>query len=415
MTRRKRRGKSNSFSPRGRASANHYDRRKIFVGGLASAVTSDDMREFFEQYGTVLDAVVMFDRDTRRSRGFGFVTFEDENVVNNLLKLGNEAELEKTENADAMQLTGKIVIKGKRCEIKSAQPKQAMANTSQSAMPPPPPPPAATAAEEKPPASDQKPNSESKPVPDPSVAAEKPRAPQTGMDHHHHQAPMMMMMNTDINTANATTNNANTNTTTNPTTDPAGQPWYYMHGYQGFVPVYVPMEMMQSERIRMNETMPPNSTVGQTVATAPPIRTNEGQPVQMMPPVAPYYPEYAPYYFYDPVMYSQGIGTPYQTSLPQHGMAVPQNMSPHENPYQINRALPNDNMVQEQPPFFYENEGREEQLSLKNKENATHGHGTIIRSHADASKTPEGETQSPRRVEDNEVAGVENSNISEAR
>jgi RNA recognition motif-containing protein len=53
------------------------DARKLFVGGLPSNVTEDEFRSFFEQYGTVVDSVVMFDRDTRRSRGFGFVTFED--------------------------------------------------------------------------------------------------------------------------------------------------------------------------------------------------------------------------------------------------------------------------------------------------------------------------------------------------
>jgi RNA recognition motif-containing protein len=53
------------------------DARKLFVGGLPSNVTEEEFREFFEQYGTVVDSVVMFDRDTRRSRGFGFVTFED--------------------------------------------------------------------------------------------------------------------------------------------------------------------------------------------------------------------------------------------------------------------------------------------------------------------------------------------------
>lgn len=40
-------------------------------------VTDEEFLEFFSQFGTVVDAIVMFDRDTRRSRGFGFVTYED--------------------------------------------------------------------------------------------------------------------------------------------------------------------------------------------------------------------------------------------------------------------------------------------------------------------------------------------------
>uniref|UniRef100_H3G7Q1 RRM domain-containing protein n=1 Tax=Phytophthora ramorum TaxID=164328 RepID=H3G7Q1_PHYRM len=52
--------------------------KKIFVGGLAPTVTEQDFRHYFEEYGKITDAVVMIDRDTQRSRGFGFITFEDE-------------------------------------------------------------------------------------------------------------------------------------------------------------------------------------------------------------------------------------------------------------------------------------------------------------------------------------------------
>ena len=44
---------------------------------LLFTVTDEEFLEFFSQFGTVVDAKVMFDRDTGRSRGFGFVTFED--------------------------------------------------------------------------------------------------------------------------------------------------------------------------------------------------------------------------------------------------------------------------------------------------------------------------------------------------
>lgn len=49
---------------------------KIFVGGLAWATTSDSLGRAFEPYGSVTNAVVIVDRETGRSRGFGFVTFE---------------------------------------------------------------------------------------------------------------------------------------------------------------------------------------------------------------------------------------------------------------------------------------------------------------------------------------------------
>ena len=40
-------------------------------------VTSEEFRDFFGKFGLLVDSVVMFDRETQRSRGFGFVTFED--------------------------------------------------------------------------------------------------------------------------------------------------------------------------------------------------------------------------------------------------------------------------------------------------------------------------------------------------
>jgi cold-inducible RNA-binding protein len=50
---------------------------KVFVGGLAWATTSDSLRSAFEACGSVVEAKVVEDRETGRSRGFGFVTFSD--------------------------------------------------------------------------------------------------------------------------------------------------------------------------------------------------------------------------------------------------------------------------------------------------------------------------------------------------
>lgn len=52
--------------------------RKFFVGGLPSSLGDVDFRAHFERFGPVSDAVVMVDRATQRSRGFGFVTFVEE-------------------------------------------------------------------------------------------------------------------------------------------------------------------------------------------------------------------------------------------------------------------------------------------------------------------------------------------------
>jgi RNA recognition motif-containing protein len=47
--------------------------KKLYVGNLAFATTNEDLTEAFSQYGTVTSAQVMMDRETGRSRGFGFV------------------------------------------------------------------------------------------------------------------------------------------------------------------------------------------------------------------------------------------------------------------------------------------------------------------------------------------------------
>lgn len=51
---------------------------KVFVGGLPFATTDDELREAFEAHGKVASANVVRDRDTGRSKGFGFVEFENE-------------------------------------------------------------------------------------------------------------------------------------------------------------------------------------------------------------------------------------------------------------------------------------------------------------------------------------------------
>ncbi len=51
--------------------------KNIYVGNLTFQTSADDLRELFAQYGTVTSAQVVSDRDTGRSRGFGFVEMAD--------------------------------------------------------------------------------------------------------------------------------------------------------------------------------------------------------------------------------------------------------------------------------------------------------------------------------------------------
>jgi RNA recognition motif-containing protein len=51
--------------------------KNLYVGNLAFSTTADDLREAFGHYGTVTSTQVVADRDTGRSRGFGFVEMAD--------------------------------------------------------------------------------------------------------------------------------------------------------------------------------------------------------------------------------------------------------------------------------------------------------------------------------------------------
>jgi len=54
-------------------------KNKLFVGNLNWETKDEGLREVFEPFGEIVEAKVISDRNTGRSRGFGFVTFEEEN------------------------------------------------------------------------------------------------------------------------------------------------------------------------------------------------------------------------------------------------------------------------------------------------------------------------------------------------
>ena len=65
---------------------------KLFVGNLPWSVTDQDLEEMFSPFGAVGSAKVITDRDTGRSRGFGFVEMSDESARNAIADL-NESEI----------------------------------------------------------------------------------------------------------------------------------------------------------------------------------------------------------------------------------------------------------------------------------------------------------------------------------
>lgn len=69
------------------------EKNKLFVGSLPWSITNDTLREMFAQYGEITDAVVINDRESGRSKGFGFVTFAKEDDAQKALEMhGKEVE-----------------------------------------------------------------------------------------------------------------------------------------------------------------------------------------------------------------------------------------------------------------------------------------------------------------------------------
>ncbi len=59
---------------------------KLFVGGLSWDTNDESLRSAFDRFGEVLEAKVITDRDTGRSRGFGFVTMSDATVAQTAMR-----------------------------------------------------------------------------------------------------------------------------------------------------------------------------------------------------------------------------------------------------------------------------------------------------------------------------------------
>ncbi|XP_020224624.1 heterogeneous nuclear ribonucleoprotein 1 isoform X1 [Cajanus cajan] len=87
--------------------------KKIFVGGIPQFFADDDLKEYFSPYGDVIDCQIMLDHNSGRSRGFGFVTFDNEDSVDKVFSVGKIHE-----------------IGGKQVEIKRAEPKRSAVDNS---------------------------------------------------------------------------------------------------------------------------------------------------------------------------------------------------------------------------------------------------------------------------------------------
>lgn len=66
--------------------------KKLYVGNLSYSVTSATLEQLFSEFGQVRSAEVIQDRDTGRSKGFGFVEMADDNAANEAIRALNEKE-----------------------------------------------------------------------------------------------------------------------------------------------------------------------------------------------------------------------------------------------------------------------------------------------------------------------------------
>ena len=78
---------------------------KLFIGNLDYTVTGDDLRTLFATVGTVTDAVVIMDKMTGRSRGFGFVEMSSDDEA--------KTAIEKLNGSD---------LKGRKIDVNEAKP-----------------------------------------------------------------------------------------------------------------------------------------------------------------------------------------------------------------------------------------------------------------------------------------------------
>lgn len=79
----------------------------LFVGNLSYEVGDDDLREAFEAYGAVASAKVLVDRETGRSRGFGFVEMPNDDEARNAM-----------ENLNLQKLSGRAI------QVNEARPRE---------------------------------------------------------------------------------------------------------------------------------------------------------------------------------------------------------------------------------------------------------------------------------------------------
>ncbi|CAF3033886.1 unnamed protein product [Rotaria sp. Silwood2] len=85
--------------------------KKLYLGGVKEPITENDLKDYFSKFGTIVDVVVMKDRDGQY-RGYGFVEFDDYDPVDKIilerthLVCGRQLDVQKAQSRDASQRSG---------------------------------------------------------------------------------------------------------------------------------------------------------------------------------------------------------------------------------------------------------------------------------------------------------------------
>lgn len=74
------------------------DKNKLFVGSLPWSINNDSLKALFAEFGEVTEAIIINDRETGRSKGFGFVTF------------ANEADAQKALDLNGKEVEGRTIV-----------------------------------------------------------------------------------------------------------------------------------------------------------------------------------------------------------------------------------------------------------------------------------------------------------------
>lgn len=66
---------------------------KLFVGNLDYTIDTAQLKDLFSKFGNIVDCIVLTDRETRRSRGFGFVEFDNAEAAKKAIEEMNQTEV----------------------------------------------------------------------------------------------------------------------------------------------------------------------------------------------------------------------------------------------------------------------------------------------------------------------------------